>query len=1121
MSTSAAGASGFVATRLTWFGLRARLLLLVIAALGPFAALQFKDLHQERRKAVAAAMERVEDAARQGAERYRDAIDDARSTLQLLSNVPDVTEGAAAACRTFLAGIQRTRPWAEALFRVDAEGIITCSTVEAAMGINVSRRDWYLKTLNAGRFTISDFFVTLMRQRPTIAAALPLAPGEGGAVLMANLDLGWFDGLAETIGRTPKTAVLLIDGAGRGVSRYPAMEGVTGKDLSGIDYVRSALSADEGHVEAKGLDGTDRLFGYRRLPGTDARLLVSLDRDTVLQPIDGAIARATLSFTLMIALMGGVIWLAGKRIFVTPLVEAGQALRKSEAFLRSVVDGSGDCIKVLDLRGNLEFISRNGQCLMEIDDADSMIGKPFARLFPAEMEAEILSKLDVARAGATARFDVAILTAKGNPLHVDVLITPIPGPDERPERLVAMARDITDLKRIEREVAESEACYRLLADNSTDMITHMDLAGRRLFVSPGSRDLLGYAPEELLGTSPYQMLHPDDVEGLRGVLGRLTSGAVERAVNVNRLRHRNGDWIWVEASLRLLRSEDGRPVGFVASIRSIEERRRSENALRDSEARYRMLAETTSDVIVKLDLSFSRDYVSPSCRAVFGYDPAELLGADASLLMHPDNVADVRERAERLLAGALEGDYDNVTYRMRHKDGRWIWVENRVGLVRDEATGHAQGLVCSIRDVSERQRQADELRAAKEAAELARTHADAASRAKTDFLATMSHEIRTPLNAIIGFTGLIMDKGDELPPVVRRQVELVQSAGAALLTVVDDILDFSKVEAGAIELEQRPFALGALIDNCLSIMRGTLRAGAVEVRANLDPGLPRGVVGDEARLRQILLNLLNNAGKFTHEGYIALSVRHEASSAKGERLRFSISDTGMGIPIEKQARLFERFSQADSSITRDFGGTGLGLAICKRLVELMDGEIGVFSEEKRGSTFWFTLTLPRGRLELSPVTADTDGGAHKRGRLLLVEDTEINQVLARAVIEARGHTVDVVGDGAAAVAAVQGSAYDLVLMDVQMPGMDGMSATRIIRSTAGPGPRLPVIAMTANVLPDQIRAFREAGMDDHVGKPFKRAELYAIIDRWLPERDTAVGGGFGEGMDEARATSTA
>ncbi|KQT09147.1 hypothetical protein ASG40_10900 [Methylobacterium sp. Leaf399] len=1110
------------------FGIRTRLALLVAATLVPLSAVQLNELYQQRRQRIAAAVDRVHEAAQDGVERYRDTIDEARTTLGLLSRVPAVVERDAATCKTFLDRVRLDRPWASAFFLVDSAGRITCSTVEGTLGLDVSQRAWYLKTMAAGAFSVSDFYVTLSRKAPTVAAALPVAAavaGERPRTVMATLDLNWFDDLAKAVGQKNDATVLLVDGSGRGLARYPSLPGIVGQDLSGFDNVRAALAVENGRYEGRDIRGTERVFGHSRLPGTDARLMVGLSRATVLAPIDAQLVRGGLLLLAISTILAGVIWLAGKRIFVAPLVQASQALKDSEAFLRGVIDGSGDCIEVIDANGNLEFVSRNGLRVMEVDDPAAILCKPYLDLWPEAMHDAVRAKLAEARATGSARIEGETVTAKGNPLHVEVLITPIVDGNRPTDRLVAIARDITHLKaaertarEAERAVRESKARYRLLADHSTDMITHMDLTGRRLFVSPGSRDLLGYEPDDLVGTSPQQMVHPDDVEGLSGVFAELASGARDRVVNTNRLRHRSGEWVWVEASIKLLRDEAGAPAGLIASVRNIMDRKRSDDALRESEGRYRLLAETTSDVITRIDGDLRRQYISPSCVALFGCGADELTGVDVLEGIHPDDRQAVRDGAGRLFAGAVPEDRDAITYRIRHKDGHWVWVENLVKLVRDEATGAPQGLVCSLRDVSDRHRQGEELRLAKEMAELARAHADTANEAKTDFLASMSHEIRTPLNAIIGFSGLILDKRESLPDDVRRHAELVQSSGAALLTVVNDILDFSKVEAGAVELDPRPFPLRALVDNCLSITRGARRGGDVEITVDLDRGLPRVLVGDEARLRQILLNLLNNALKFTKEGYVALVVRHEASLATGERLRFAVTDTGIGIPRDKQARLFKRFSQADSSIKRDFGGTGLGLAICRRLVELMGGEIGVFSQEGRGSTFWFTVTLPRGRLDLGagPTAGEAGATPRRTGRLLLVEDVEINQELARVIIEAAGHTLDVVGDGAAALVAVQDNDYDLVLMDVQMPGMDGMTATKLIRRMAGPGPRLPIVAMTANVLPEQIRRFREAGMDDHVGKPFRRDDLYATIDRWL--RDREPGGGPGPAAPVASAS---
>jgi CheY-like chemotaxis protein len=368
----------------------------------------------------------------------------------------------------------------------------------------------------------------------------------------------------------------------------------------------------------------------------------------------------------------------------------------------------------------------------------------------------------------------------------------------------------------------------------------------------------------------------------------------------------------------------------------------------------------------------------------------------------------------------------------------------------------------------------------------------------------MSHEIRTPLNSILGFTGLILDRPD-LDPEVMRQVHLIQGSGAALLTIVNDILDFSKIEAGQIDLDPHSFGTEALIGNTLSIVRGLAGAKRLAIRADIDPDLPPWLIGDEDRLRQILLNFLNNAIKFTREGHVTLAVRVEASTPEGETVRFSVVDTGIGIPKAKQHRLFQRFSQVDGSIRREFGGTGLGLAISKRLVELMGGTIGVESEERQGSTFWFTVTLPRGEpgARMSAAASDVQP-ASRKARILLAEDVEVNQEIARAVLESAGHTVDVVSDGSEAIMAVQENAYDLVLMDVQMPVVDGVMATHRIRELDGPARDVPIIAMTANVLPEQVAKFRRAGMSGHVGKPFKREELYDAIERALSRKDAGT-----------------
>ena len=409
------------------------------------------------------------------------------------------------------------------------------------------------------------------------------------------------------------------------------------------------------------------------------------------------------------------------------------------------------------------------------------------------------------------------------------------------------------------------------------------------------------------------------------------------------------------------------------------------------------------------------------------------------------------------------------------------------------------------RELQERKMAQAELVEAKVAAENARRQAERASVAKGDFLASMSHEIRTPLNAIIGFTDYLLEENYDVPGL-NRKLEVIQESGSALLTVVNDILDFSKIEAGQVEIDAAPFSPQTLVDNVTSMLAAFAEGKGVALERSIDASAPPFLLGDESRLRQIVLNLANNAIKFTSRGTVSIAVHVDSVSKGRVDLRFAVKDSGIGISEEQQKRLFQRFSQVDGSITRRFGGTGLGLAICKQLVELMGGSIGVDSREGQGATFWFRVPLqiaePATAMSRSPVVAPDEQTAG--AWILLVEDVEVNQDLAKAVLERWGHTIDIANDGAEAIEKVRQNRYDLVLMDVQMPVMDGVTATKIIRGSGHANADVPIVAMTANVLPQQIAALKEAGLDDHVGKPFKAAALQAVIGRWARQASDAA-----------------
>ena len=382
----------------------------------------------------------------------------------------------------------------------------------------------------------------------------------------------------------------------------------------------------------------------------------------------------------------------------------------------------------------------------------------------------------------------------------------------------------------------------------------------------------------------------------------------------------------------------------------------------------------------------------------------------------------------------------------------------------------------------------------------ARERAEAASVAKTDFLATMSHEIRTPLNSIIGFAQ-VLDMDKEMRADSRRQIDLIRRSGIALLTVVNDILDFSKVEAGRIELDPKPVDLTVVCRDALAIVAEAADSKGLALTMQVEGELAEGHVCDDHRLCQVLLNYLNNAVKFTDAGQVTLTL---TATPEGERdrVRISVADTGVGIAPTAAATLFQRFSQVDSSVSRTHGGTGLGLAICKGLVEAMGGQVGVESAPGAGSTFWLELHLERARVSIS-AEEDDDRAAALSAHILLVDDHPMNRELGVLMLQILGCTADVACDGREAIEAAKTGRYDAILMDLHMPGVDGLAATRAIRALEGERGQVPIIAMSADVLPEQIARMRDVGMVDSVDKPVKIENLHACLSRW-------TGGGTSE-----------
>lgn len=762
------------------------------------------------------------------------------------------------------------------------------------------------------------------------------------------------------------------------------------------------------------------------------------------------------------------------------------------------------------------------------------------------------------------------------------------------------------------EKVKTEARYRILADNATDIVMLTEFGTwRRMYISPSIRHILGYEAEEAITISPADLIHPDDYAKFMVARGNMSANSdLEPAIY--RVRHKNGTYVWIENRMHLVSTGASVPY-FVSTLRDITKRTQAEQALHESEERFRLLVDSVHDygIFMLDDTGHVRSWNNGAER-IKGYRAEEILGQHHSRFYTSEDCA-AGEPAKALGAALGAGTFSQECWRVR-RDGSRFWagvittavrgpagaligfahitrdlteraieeeqrkliveaapsgilivdkqgmitlantaVENvfgyAAGTLRGQSLevlvpeGHRHGhvalrqgftsdpqrramavgraltgrradgtevpieiglspvetrigpaVIVTVVDISARQAAEQALKEAKDAAE-------EASRAKSTFLASMSHEIRTPMNGILGFADLLLDH--KLTPEQRGKVMLIKDAGQSLLAVINDILDISKIEAGKLDLEQIPISLTGVIDGALSIVRGEAERKHLQLHKELATDLPPWVEGDPTRLRQILLNLLSNAIKFTTTGSVTLAVSWEDAGGVS-RLRFSVTDTGSGIPLDRLHLLFQNFTQADRSTTRRYGGTGLGLAICKQLAEAMGGSIGVDSLPGRGSTFWFTIACTE--IE-APVLIDSIEGPDlaTAARILVADDIVLNQLVVQGLLQAAGHDVTLVGDGAAAVDMVQKQEFDLVLMDMEMPVMDGIAATRAIRDLPGQVHDIPILALTANAMPEEIRRCRDAGMNDYLSKPIDRAALLRKVGEWSEGRSVRGG----------------
>jgi PAS domain S-box-containing protein len=513
------------------------------------------------------------------------------------------------------------------------------------------------------------------------------------------------------------------------------------------------------------------------------------------------------------------------------------------------------------------------------------------------------------------------------------------------------------------------------------------------------------------------------------------------------------------------------------------ERLRAEERLRENAERIGLAEQSAGFGLWEVDASDNTFAMSEGYAAIVGMSggATRLTGKQARDLMHPADWPALQGAIQRAL---VTGEMFENEHRVVTKNGAPRWLRTQA-CVASTANGQRRLTGVAI-DISKEKEMVLRL-------EQACADAEAATRAKSEFLANMSHEIRTPMNGIIGTICLLQNSG--ATEEQREHLNTIQSCGESLLQLINDILDLSKIEAGKLTLEQIPFSAEILVEETISVISPTAQDKGLNVFRKFGPDLPGAVLGDPLRLRQILLNLLSNAVKFTEYGSIGVELSAVNRGGGSAELQFTVRDTGIGISPEVQKSIFEPFMQADSSTTRRYGGTGLGLTISRRLIAMMKGRLELESEPERGTCFRITVTLPvtTDRVGLRRWAEEQILPAKRRLRILLAEDNGINQKVAVLLLRKMGHEVDVVDNGEQAVAAVGRDIYDLVLMDCQMPVMDGYAATQAIRQLNLPN-RIPIIAMTANAMPEDRGRCAEAGMDDYVSKPISIARLQDAIE---------------------------
>ncbi len=818
-------------------------------------------------------------------------------------------------------------------------------------------------------------------------------------------------------------------------------------------------------------------------------------RDTVLVTKDGRRVNASVTVSPIRGTDGKIAGMAVIGRDISERVRAEQQLRDSEERFRGAFESAPFGLSLTASDGR--FVQVNSTlCRMLGYSAPELFGMTWLQLtHPDDREASAQATQELL-AGRSGCYEIEkrYLHRSGSIMQARSRISLVRDSTGTPTYFVAQIEDIGERKRVEEALRESEERFRTLADGCPTIMWVTNADGGIRFVNRTFREFFQRTYEELREDKWQRLLHADDVPayvaGFAEAIRAKTSFRAEA-----RVQRADGEWRWVASYAEPRFAASGEFLGHVGLSPDITERKQAEVAIQLSEEKFRQLAENIREVFWMTNATGTEMYyVSPAYEQIWGRTAESIYKNPFSWFeaIRPED----REHANQFFTMQVAGERIDSEYRITTPDGQERWIRDQAFPVRD-ASGELIRIVGLAEDITERKHHEAELIHARAAA-------DAANTAKSRLLANMSHEIRTPMNGVIGTLQLM--SLTSLTPEQRRFVTIIENSGRSLLALIDDILDLSKIEAGKLTLERVEFNLLRLAEDVVQSLAGQAEPKGLVLTLRAAPDTPTLVRGDSNRLRQVLTNLTSNAIKFTERGAVTLKLALVAQAEGKTTIRFEVTDTGIGLRPEQIQPLFSAFSQADVSTTRRYGGTGLGLAISKQIIEMMGGKIGVESREREGSTFWCTAVLDTAaatapRAEADPVDprrapAPAQAAALNRtARILIAEDNAVNRFVALSQVTKLGYQADVVTNGAEAVLALQKGEYDLVLMDCEMPEMDGYEATRRVREARLS--RAPIIAVTASAMPEDREKCIAAGMDDVLSKPVDLSRMADVLALWL------------------------